>query len=618
MPLSATLPLPSPVGHQHYTTFYVLAFAVQLVLLLRAGHRRGYPLQTWLVLLAASTLAFIVGTKLITIPAEAWPALLHGQWPVATARSVLGGGMGFAVAILLLRRWLGFSWHVVDAFAAPLCAALVVQCVGCLLTGCCFGEATDGSWGLTYAAGSLPYDWQQYRGLLPADAAHSLAVYPTQLYTLLMCASVGAVLWLTRNRRWPAGSWTLLQAGLLVASRFVIEFWRDPAGEPLGAEFISLGGIRMLQLQWLLLPYAVFLLAVWALFVYHARTVKPTPEVPPRNQPVRNLVVVMVLLLCTALLPAGALTLPELLVVKAVLLAVLVLATATVLHGAVTTQRLGLPLAAASVVLLFTNQVPADSSRTRYFSFTPGFINGTYDQDIFYQGSSGGGCSGGAPTAPTRMGYYHQYQAVGGDFAYTRPSKRKPGRVSYGVGVWGGREYVNTQELTPGGPFLTANPKDGQRFSLLDVNPYIQRDRIRPNGFGYGIRLGLHVGTLAHVARHDRSTRLDEIGVVPEGALWLGVRRIMFAQADYGTGPLGLGNPTGRIALGSGLGSTWSRQVLAGVALTEHSPDIRMGFLSASVPLGHTGLWVEPYGATNFSRQHQVSMRLQYRLSKKR
>ncbi|UOG76496.1 prolipoprotein diacylglyceryl transferase [Hymenobacter tibetensis] len=609
--LLSTLLLPSAEGHQYYTVCYVLAFGVQLALLLRAGYQRGYPLQTWLVLLAASTLAFIVGTKLVAIPAHEWPALLqHGQWPTTTARSVLGGGVGFAVALVLLRRWLGFSWHVADVFAGPFCAGLVVQCVGCLLTGCCFGEVTDGSWGVTYAAGSIPYLFQQQQGLLAPGAPHSLALHPTQLYTLVLCAGVGLVLWLTRHRAWPAGSRALLQAGLLVVGRLLIDFWRDPASEPVGAGIVRLGSISMLELQWVLLPYAALLLGAWGLLVYRARLMALIPDVPPTNQPVRNLLVVVAVLVCTLLLPVGALTSPEVVVVKAALLVVVVLATGSVLHGAVTTRRIGLPLTAASVVLLFTNQVPADSTETPYFSFTPGFINGTYDQDI----DGGGGCSSPA----YRVGYYHQYQAVGGDFAYTRPSKRKAGRVSYGVGVWGGREYVNAQQLTPGRPFLTANPKDGQRFSLFDINPHIQRDRIRAGGFGYGFRVGLHVGNLAHVGRYDVSRGLDKINVVPEGALWLGVRRILFAQADYGAGPLGLGNPTGRIALGSGLGSTWSRQVLAGVALSEYTPDVSMGFVSASVPVGHTGLWVEPYGATNFGRHHQVAVRLQYRLSKER
>ncbi|WP_375436454.1 prolipoprotein diacylglyceryl transferase [uncultured Hymenobacter sp.] len=613
MLLFTTLQLPSSEGHSYYTTCYVLAFGVQLALLLRAGYRRGYPLQTWLVLLVASTFGFILGTKLIALPAEAWPALLqHGTWPATTARSVLGGGLGFALVIVLLRRWLGFSWHVVDAFAAPLCAGLVVQCIGCLLVGCCFGEPTNGKWGLTYVAGTLPYYLQQQQGLLAEGAAHSLAVHPTQLYTLLLCAGTGLFLWLTRRRQWPAGSRLLLQAGLLVVGRLVIEFWRDPSGEPVGAGSIELWGLQMLQMQWVLLPCGILLLSAWGLLIYSARFTSLVPEVCPKDRPLRNLLAVVGVLVCTALLPTGALTVPELLVVKSVLLAVIILVTISVLHEALTTKRVGLPLTAAAVVLLFTNQVPADSTQSSYFSFTPGFVRGTYDQDI--SRSSEDNCSG----QPYRVGYYHRYQAIGGEFSYTRPSQSKPGRTTYGLGVWSGHEYVNAQQLTIGEPFLTANPRDGQRFPLYDINPYLQRDRMHSNGFGYGIRLGIHLGKLANLGFSDLNSNLKTVEAQPDATIWLGVRRTLFAQADFGAGPLGLGNPTGRIALGSGLGSNWNRQLLVGAALAEHAPNNAMGFVSASFPLGKTHLWLEPYGATNFGRHQQVLLRLQYRVSTRR
>ena len=57
--------VPAPTDTDFYTLFYVLAFALNLGLLVREGHRRGYPLRSWLVLLACTTLAFILGTKLL-------------------------------------------------------------------------------------------------------------------------------------------------------------------------------------------------------------------------------------------------------------------------------------------------------------------------------------------------------------------------------------------------------------------------------------------------------------------------------------------------------------------------------------------------------------------------
>ncbi|GAA3995483.1 hypothetical protein GCM10022408_02460 [Hymenobacter fastidiosus] len=610
--------VPADSGYDFYTLFYVLAFALNLVLLVWEGHRRNYPMRTWLVLLACTTLTFILGTKLLALSGPEWSALLStGQWPDSEARTVLGGALAGTLTLLALRRSFGFSWHVFDAFTLPMCAALAVQCVGCVLTGCCFGEPTAGSWGLTYAPHTLPYVWQAYRGLIPVGAAQSLPVHPTQLYSLALCAAVATVLLLTRHRAWPGGSRRLLHLGLLLTGRFLIEFWRDPAGEQVGAALHTHGGMALKQVQWALLLLAPLALGGWGWLLHRARLAALPPEQIPGPNPGRNLLAVAALLALTAWLGPFALTLPEILVVKTLLLTVVVLESGALLLGAADATRparVALPLGLACVVLVLTSQAPADSAQSdnsAYFSFTPGVVAGRYDEDVSYTPS--GGCSGSGGT-PVRAGYYHRYQAIGGDFAYTRPSRHTPGRTTYGIGIWSGREYVNAQPLLPGGPFLTANANDGPRYPLFDVNPYIERDRLRSGGFGYGLRVGLHVGELAHLAPESALPELRRVSIQPDVKLWLGQRSTLFVQADYGNGPLGLGNATGRLALGSGLGSDWNRSVLGGVALARHTPGSAMGFLSASFPLGATGLWLEPYGATNFSRHRQAVLRLQYRL----
>ncbi|WBO85391.1 hypothetical protein [Hymenobacter yonginensis] len=425
---------------------------------------------------------------------------------------------------------------------------------------------------------------------------------------------VGGVLVLTRHRAWPGGSRRLLHLGLLLAGRFLIEFWRDPAGEQVGAAFHTHAGLALKQVQWALLLLVPLVLGAWAWLLYRNRHTAPQPEQLPTQNPVRNLLAVAGLLLLTAWLGPQALTRPEVLVVKALLLTVLVLEGGALLLGAAGTirpARMALPLTLAAGVLVLTSQTPADSSSAPYFSFTPGYVAGSYDEDVTY--SPSGGCSGsGGPS--TRAGYYHQYRAMGGEAAYTRPSLHRPGRVTYGLGIYGGREYVNAQSLPLGSPFLTGNATDGRRFPLFDVNPFIARDRSQPGRFGYGVRVGLHMGHLANIAPENAEDSLRTEYVLPDASIWLGVRRTLFFQADYGNGLLALGNGTGRLALGSGLGSDWNRQLLAGVALSNHTPGLSMGFLSASFPVGRTGLWLEPYGATDFGRHRQVSLRVQYRL----
>nr|GFB25822.1 hypothetical protein [Tanacetum cinerariifolium] len=126
------------------------------------------------------------------------------------------------VSVLALRRALGFrGWAVLDAFAGPLCWALAVQSVGCVLVGCCWGEPTvTGTWGFTYGPGTPAYVAQLAQGLLPAGAPHALPVVPTQLYHLLLCAGTGLMLPLVRRRAtgWPgplpAGNGTVMPRAL--------------------------------------------------------------------------------------------------------------------------------------------------------------------------------------------------------------------------------------------------------------------------------------------------------------------------------------------------------------------------------------------------------------------
>ncbi|MBD2715279.1 prolipoprotein diacylglyceryl transferase [Microvirga sp. STR05] len=589
---STTLLLPSPVGHHYYSSCYLLAFGLMLLLLLHAGYRRGYPLQTWLVLLAASTLAFIVGTKLITLPTGAWPALLHGIWPDSTARSVLGGGLGFVGALLVLRRWLGYSWHIVDAFAGPLCAGLVVQCIGCLLTGCCFGAPTDGNWGLTYAAGTLPYQLQLQQGLLDTHAAHSLAVHPTQLYTLLLCAGVWLVLHLTRHRQWPAGSRALLQAGLLVVGRLLIEFWRDPAGEPVGSSVVALGRLQMLQLQWLLLPCAVLLLGSWLWLIRYAT---PTPDEAPENRPVRNLLGALGLLAFAALLPAGALTLPELLVVKAVLLAVVVLATATILRGALAAQRTGLPLAALAAVLLFTNQVPADTTGNKqHWSVTVGGGNGEFARE--QQPYENEGCGSPPPTQPFR----HKYQSVSVDVSSTwKPDERPEAENEAGLRLMVGRDQQHT----------IGRPDTVKSTFLFAINPHYMLNRR-----WFGIGGGLLLGTLGY--SKTAGDTYQPLVAAPHFTTWIGRREYLYVQGDVNTPNQGLGNPALRVAVGSRFRSSGRYSVLLGMSTGSGyptPPDVNDKAFFVESSLQISPRWqVQPYLTLGGREFRQAHVQLRY------
>ncbi|WP_185817051.1 prolipoprotein diacylglyceryl transferase family protein [Hymenobacter metallilatus] len=597
-----------PAAHaDYYTPFYVLASGLNLVLLLREGWRRGYPMRSWLVVLACSSLAFILGTKLLALSGPEWQQLLTtGRWPAAGARSVLGGALSGTLLLLLLRRPLGFSWQMFDAFALPMCLALTVQCVGCVLTGCCFGEATAGGWGLTYAPGTWPYVAQVAQGAISASAAHSLPVHPTQLYTLLLCAGVGALLLGTRHKPWPGGSRNLLHLGLLLAGRWLIEFWRDAAGEPVGATVHEHSGLVMNELQWVLLVLAPGLLGLW---IWQLRrqpaTAYPQYEKLPTVRPRLNLLAVALLLLVTGWLGTSALSLPEILVMKALLLTVLVLEAGAALRGSakqLRPTRVALPLGLAWVVFVLTSQVPADSTTTT-LEITAGAGNGAYFEDV----QDGGGCSGPL----TRTTYDHRYAVQGATVELHKDNAR---HTTFGVGVWRGRDKIAYQILDP--PTGTVLAVADSSLALFSVNPYVEfTSALRPGKLGFGYRTGLQLGRLHHQGRTNSLTEDPEFQKVSlDLGVWAGVREKLYVQADVNQGGLGVGNPTARLSLGSGLGQLDGRHLLLGMAFAENKGSSKMGFVSGSLRLGQTGITFYPYAATNFARLHQLHLRVGYRI----
>ena len=621
--------LPYAPDHEYYTPFYLLATLTNVLLLLWEGWRRGFPLRPWLTLVAASSLALILGTKLITHPIGEWSSLLFTNAPTDTARSILGGGLAAALVAAILRRWLGLSWAVLDALALPLCAALLVQCVGCVLTGCCFGLPTTGAWGLTYAAGTLPWWAQVQAGLLPPTAAHSLPVAPTQVLALLLCAAVGGVLLATRNQRWPVGSWLLLQTGLLLLGRFAQAFWRDPAGEPvLGTLHAGPGG-HWQQLQVALLPLSLLALGIWAWRVRRSRVAlaaRPVP-VPAPVGAGRTLTVVLVMLILTALLGRQALTLPESLAVRALLLTVLVAeayAALAPLHR-LGPRLVGLPLSVllAGMIMLTTAQAPAPEQTPAPGSgpaptvvVTGGVLGNQHEanQDVLVNNS---GCSGAQ-----KLTLQQQVRAVGGEVAFEnagvadeldRPSTKTS---TWGGGLWVGQQRINAQPVPDLNSRNAITDRDTTfRPTLFDLHIYKQIHR--ENGWrSIDARFGLHIGQLGYFSYFgDGESRASAL-LMPEVMVRLGKPSVLFGQADFCYGAENvLGAYTSRLGLGSGLGIGNGPQLLVGYAHSPHQPSPGMGFASALLRLpGRPGLSLEPYYATDLGRHNSFSLKLNYRL----
>jgi phosphatidylglycerol:prolipoprotein diacylglycerol transferase len=252
-------------------------------------------LLAWLLLGASAVAGWLLASKVLGMRPEvlsgAWDA---GQLPDSHAKTWAGGMVGAAAAVVVVARWLRIRVPVAaDAFAIAMLAGLAVGRAGCVLDGCCFGKPTALAWGIAWPAGSPVYALQVAAGLIPAHAAWSLPVHPTQLFDLVGVLAVVLVLLVLRPRLRRAGSLFLLAVVGYGLVRFAEEFLREGG--------VSLAGLTLVQ--WALLvivPAAAFRL-VWVRLCVRGcqndepgrRGTLPTGVSPqrgrsPRMRPARN------------------------------------------------------------------------------------------------------------------------------------------------------------------------------------------------------------------------------------------------------------------------------------------------------------------------------------------
>jgi phosphatidylglycerol:prolipoprotein diacylglycerol transferase len=127
-----------------------------------------------------------------------------------------GGFLGGAVAciIFVTRRGLPLL-KTLDVATPSVALGLSFSRIGCLLNGCCFGKPTNLVWGLSFPAGSFPY-----------ERYGALTLHPTQIYLSLNAFILCVILSLYFKYRKSSGEVLALSGMLYAPTRFVLEFFR--------------------------------------------------------------------------------------------------------------------------------------------------------------------------------------------------------------------------------------------------------------------------------------------------------------------------------------------------------------------------------------------------------
>lgn len=183
---------------------------------------------------------------------------------------MLGAG---AIALFVYSRIAHLSFRrLLDIFALPTLAGLMIHRFGCFLAGCCWGDVlTDqhaGAFeaqvhttslldrivsGVQFPPGSLPYEQHLAMGLIEPGAFASLPVHAVQLYEAGLLLVLLLVLWRVPWRQSACGMLTVLTVCAYALIRFFIEYLRADGS-------IVLGNLTVTQLQCIVLLSSVVLL----------------------------------------------------------------------------------------------------------------------------------------------------------------------------------------------------------------------------------------------------------------------------------------------------------------------------------------------------------------------
>lgn len=259
----------------YYGVFYKLAFLSFIAILLAAGMRRRYPLSTWLLIVGFTTTFFIVGSKLGTAPLDTLKHLLGTNFSYESSeKSAIMGGLLGLLAILGIKKWLRFDAPIADTFAFALPILMLVQRIGCLAAGCCFGVCTHSAFGVRYEGVSLLRDLQINAGILDMHENTSLAVHPVPIYMMVGIIVTLIILWKSQKYLKQSGSLLLVSLICMAFVRFTTEFFRDPMTNfQLGT---VVAGLKLVQ--WLSLVF----LCIWAVTLWY-REQKVTTAAPQKH-----------------------------------------------------------------------------------------------------------------------------------------------------------------------------------------------------------------------------------------------------------------------------------------------------------------------------------------------
>lgn len=274
-----------------YDVMYKLAFIIGFIYLTIDGYKKKFDFSTWLLLITSLFVGLILGSRLgVNGFSDFKDAILLHKNLNFSGKSAIGAFILGFLFFFSTKKYLKFNRSILPSIAFMLPLMIVIQRVGCLYAGCCYGNITDLLWGIRYNQAGQIFQYQVDHHIISSQADYTYPVHPVPIYLILSSLLSIFILIYYRNKLKNKSSLFFLSLVLIFFGRFVIEFFRNPITNH-NIQGNSLAGLKIVQ--WFLLA-GVIIFSI--LFQVNEKS-KKTILVPIDIQPIRGVTTVIFLLI---------------------------------------------------------------------------------------------------------------------------------------------------------------------------------------------------------------------------------------------------------------------------------------------------------------------------------
>lgn len=495
----------------YYDLFYQLSFLIVIFIYLFESYKRKIPWITILLVVVTTHFFLIVGSRVGGIEAYDIDYFFqHWKFPKEHVRN-MGGALLFAlIGMGIAKLLLKIKYPILDVFAIAAPFGMAIQRVGCLLTGCCFGNETHLPIAVQYGANTPAFIHEFQSGRVGITDELSLHIHPIPLYIMIYSLMVGLLLIKYRNFWKRPGNLMLSSLLLTLAGWFVIEFFRDPLSH--GA-FLSDKNFGLKNLQ---LIYLTIIPMLAAIIYYREKHYTAKEYVIEGNHPVHNSIYLFTLIVLL-IITRNWFSIVEFSTILVVLIPVSIGIVVQVVRHLYSLQvKISVAILIMFSFVLMGQTLPKDEKKV-YQSIKIGYAAGNVDTE--HNIGIGEGCD----RVDNTQVFQQKYKVLGAGYSVTELKNKEI--LEYGFNSYFGQHI----ELGKSNLQETSNP-------IIDVNPFIKYDL---NWVGIGG--GIHIGNIRYSPafwKEEKSSVLPTTGtresiVFPQFYFRVGPQRWLFVDYHY-------------------------------------------------------------------------------------